>query len=284
MKIPSLQVVRDFRALAMGSCACLLSACSSNGLQDGLRSGASVAPRTAMVYLPGVPRGTTGRVLPYEVSPRSNGVSLAGTILGLTKAGSMTKNESSTPKRTAIINAAPEVVIGVALKLLAEGRPVTEASVKTGLVGVERRVPGNGIVTSIVSGRYPCNYNWSSVPSDLLGLACDGRLFSTLVSISGQPGVVEAGELKRLKLDSDVRLWYDDQRLRGDVKRVGLSVSDVSDKFDASWPGHLSRMTHELQIDGHHGGLVVAVTGSGRNNSVDINDVISVDFYQGAGV
>lgn len=268
--------------LAIGACAALLSGCSSNGFRNGPNEG-SAASRTAMVYLPGVPRGTPGTVLPYEVSPRPHGVSLAGGILGVTKVANMNSGKPSTAKRTAIINAAPEIVIGAALKLIADGKLVTEANLRAGLAGVDRREAGSGLVTSIVSQRYPCGYNWSSVPSDLLRLACDGESFSALVSISGQPGVIEAGELKRLKYDSDARLWYDDQRLRADVKRSGLLISDVSEKFDASWPGHLARMTRELQIDGHHGGLVVAVTASGRHASAGISDVISVDFYQNTG-
>lgn len=273
---------RDIGMLAIGACAALLSGCSSNGFRNGPNEG-SASSRTAMVYLPGVPRGTPGTVLPYEVSPRPNGVSLAGGILGVTKVGNMNSEKSGAAKRTAIINAAPELVIGAALKLIADGRPVTEANVRAGLAGVERGEAGSGLVTSIVSERYPCGYNWSSVPSDLLRLACHGQPFSALVSISGQPGVIEAGALKRLKFDSDARLWYDDQRLGEDVKRFGLLISDVSEKFDASWPGHLARMTRELQIGGHHGGLVVAVTGSGRHASGGVSDVMSVDFYQNTG-
>lgn len=269
--------------LAIGAGAALLSGCSSNGFRNGQSAEASVGSRTGMVYLPGVPRGTPGMVLPYEVSPRPNGVSIAGGILGLTKVGGMNSDKFSTAKRTAIINAVPEIVIGAALKLLGEGRPVTEANIRTSLAGLERRDAGSGPVTSIVSERYPCAYNWSSVPADLLRLVCDGEPFSPSVSISGQPGVVEAGELKRLKFDSDVKLWYDDQHLQEDVNRLGLSIRDVSEKFDASWSGHLARMTREFQIDGHNGGLVVAVTGAGRHNSGGISDVISVDFYQNTG-
>ncbi len=236
-----------------------------------------------MVYLPGVPRGTPGTVLPYEVSPRQNGVSIAGGILGLAKVGGMSRDKFSTAKRTAIINAAPDIVIGAALKLLAEGRPVTETNIRTSLAGLERPDAGSEPVTSVVSERYPCAYNWSSVPTDLLRLACDGKPFSPSVSISGQPGVVEAGALKRLKFDSDLKLWYDDQHLQADVVRLGLSMKDVSEKFDASWPGHLARMTREFQIDGHHFGLVVAVTGAGRHSSGGVSDVMSVDFYQNTG-
>lgn len=262
-----------------------------------------------MLYLPGAPPGMAGTIVPYSINPGSRGRSLAALIIDRTTSATERQSDVGTEThqledgskrdgqcalqhcpsesersgfrpRTGILASTPEAVIGVALSLLKEELPVREASIRTLLRTTGQPAPTGGVVTSIVSQRYPCEYNWDSVPKELIALVCQHGFVVEKISIGGQPGMIKGGSLIRLGFDSDIKLWYDDQQLINDVRKYGLSTVDVTSQYDAAWPGHMPSMRSNIRVNLGCACLVVVETGDGRHRNESVKDVISVDIYQ----
>ncbi|WP_295561881.1 hypothetical protein [uncultured Sphingomonas sp.] len=224
--------------------------------------------------------------------PHDDGVSAIGTASALTGQVTSFKDGCGTTPcpaaepaitwtpRVGIIAAAPPEVMHVVLDLLKQGRPISETAIRARLV---EKAPESDVVTSVVTERYPCKENGSSVPLDLLRLACAGEVSIAKISISGQPASIASGSLRRLDFTSDIQLWYSIGELRQDAARVGLPIVDVSPDFSAAWPGHMPLMTSEIQIVTGGSRLAVAFTGSRRHGPGLDQDVITVDIYQPIG-